>query len=122
MFIIRCKDTIIWSILQIFIHLFGNLARFHLGTWRDFFWEFGTIPFGNLAQFRSVMSFLHRPRRCADLFLLRFLLHKVVLDAVFVVFGFHALIAEGVAHVQLRLRNRNADVLHLRVVSFSLFL
>ena len=32
------------------ILLFGNLARFHLGTWHDFIWEFGRFLFGNLAK------------------------------------------------------------------------
>ena len=27
--------------MQIFTSPFGNLARFHLGTWHDFIWELG---------------------------------------------------------------------------------
>lgn len=36
--------------MQIFTSPFGNLARFHLGTWQVFVWELGTISFGNLAK------------------------------------------------------------------------
>ncbi len=37
--------------MQIFTSPFGNLARFHLGTWQVFVWELGKFLFGNLASF-----------------------------------------------------------------------
>ena len=34
-----------------FFSKFGNMARFHLGTWRVFTWELGTFLLGKLAHF-----------------------------------------------------------------------
>ena len=36
--------------MQIKQSLFGNLAYFHLGTWRIFTWELGAFLLGNLAH------------------------------------------------------------------------
>ena len=47
MFELRRKNTIYEPIKQVFSHLFGNLACFHLGTWLDFAWELGLILMGN---------------------------------------------------------------------------
>lgn len=44
--------------MQIFTSPFGNLARFHLGTWQVLVWELGTISFGNLAKNIFSQNFL----------------------------------------------------------------
>lgn len=36
--------------MQNFFSKFGNLAHFHLGTWRVFTWEVGAFSLGKLAQ------------------------------------------------------------------------
>ena len=37
--------------MQIFYLPFGNLAHFHLGTWRIFIWELGVFSLENLEYF-----------------------------------------------------------------------
>lgn len=45
-----------------FFSKFGNLAHFHLGTWRIFTWELGTFSLGNLAQ-KPPLSLTSKPQQ-----------------------------------------------------------